>query len=428
MFPAMDRNSKFWKASLLAVVAAVGAWCAPAAARADEIPELEEPILQTGLFRNVWSRVSDAGEYCSETFSEVTGCPELCPTGWCEDLGDPWTLDSYFDDDCCGRWLPFSIGGWVSSGYHSRSDGVFNTVPDNYNFHQAWLYAEKLADGSDGLDWGFRADVLYGIDGENTQAYGNNPGRWDFANGFDHGVYHWALPQAYVELEYDNINVKGGHFFTPLGYEVVQAPGNFFYSHAFTHNFSEPFTHTGMLTTIEASDSLTIYSGWTLGWDTGFDRFHNGFNYIGGLTYAINDNVSATYLTTYGNLGWIGKGYSHSIVVNMQWTDRLESVLSSDLVRTQGDLFGGNTYHTLSFVNYTFYTVNDCLKLGTRSEWWKAQGVSYNTFTFGANIKPHANITIRPEIRYQLNRSEVNNPIGLPVDLGIFGIDSVITF
>ena len=64
-------------------------------------------------------------------------------------------------------------------------------------------------------------------------------------NGFDHGIYAWALPQAYAELADCDVSVKLGHFYTPVGYEVVTSPDNFFYSHAFTMYNSEPFTHTG---------------------------------------------------------------------------------------------------------------------------------------------------------------------------------------
>ena len=66
---------------------------------------------------------------------------------------------------------------------------------------------------------------------------------------FDNGIYGWAMPQAYGEVGYGDWSVKVGHFFTPVGYEVVPATGNFFYSHSLTLFNSEPFTHTGVLGT-----------------------------------------------------------------------------------------------------------------------------------------------------------------------------------
>ena len=105
-----------------------------------------------------------------------------------------------------------------------HGDGLaFNDVPDRFNMHQMWMYAAKEADGSRGLDWGFRADMMYGTDAQKTQAFGQNRG-WD--TDWDHGVYGWALPQAYVELASGDFSVIAGHFYTIVGYEVVPAPDN----------------------------------------------------------------------------------------------------------------------------------------------------------------------------------------------------------
>ena len=70
------------------------------------------------------------------------------------------------------------------------------------------------------------------------------------------GKYGWALPQAYLQFNKGDLDIKVGHFFTPLGYEVIPATGNFFYSHSYTMFNSEPFTHTGVLSTYKASDTM----------------------------------------------------------------------------------------------------------------------------------------------------------------------------
>jgi hypothetical protein len=56
------------------------------------------------------------------------------------------------------------------------------------------------------------------------------------------------MPQAYVETNLPigkGLSVKVGHFYTLLGYEVVTAPDNFFYSHSYSMQYGEPFTHWG---------------------------------------------------------------------------------------------------------------------------------------------------------------------------------------
>ena len=75
------------------------------------------------------------------------------------------------------------------------------------------------------------------------------------------------MPQLYAEVGSQALNVKFGHFYTLIGYEVVPAIGNFFYTHAYTMQYGEPFTHTGVLGTWVPNDQLTIIGGITNGWD-----------------------------------------------------------------------------------------------------------------------------------------------------------------
>lgn len=337
----------------------------------------------------------------------------------------PWKLS----DALLGEEKPFDFGGWTQFGYHTKSDGIFNTHPHHVDLQQFNLYAEKIADGSCGIGFGGRVDVMYGTDAQNTQSFGNVPGRFDFNNAWNHGVYGFAMPQLYGEVAVDNLSVKVGHFYTPLGYQVVPATGNFFYSIPFTFNFSEAFTHTGALATYKATDDVTLYGGWTLGWDTGFDRRNGGSNFLGGASVKLTDSVTATYITTIGNLGWIGEGYAHSIVVDWVINDKWEYVFQSDTMRTDLNpyLGVGNQFDTVGVNQYLFYTINDCLKAGTRAEWFKADGISYNEVAFGVNVTPIKNLRIRPEVRYQWSPN-ANNFLSVPEDQTIFGIDAILTF
>jgi len=346
-------------------------------------------------------------------------------------LGDPWTLSGALHGDCPPA---VTVGGWFQMGYHSAENDLFFDREDKIQLHQAWVFAEKLATCDS--PFGFRADMMYGVDADDTQAFGNNPGEWDYLNGFDHGAYGWAIPQLYGEVALgENVTVKAGHFYTLVGYEVVTAPDNFFYSHAMTMFNSEPFTHTGVLATATLSDNLTGYAGWTLGWDTGFDQLDGagGSSWLGGLSYTINDSASITYISTAGNFGWRGDdAYSHSIVFDTALTDNLNYVAQSDLVRvdsTGEDNVGLN--------QYLLYSVNDCLGFGTRVEWWKgdvltgyaphggvlpaAGSLSYYAATFGANIRPSANVVIRPEVRFDWSPAA-------DYDESYFGVDAIFTF
>jgi hypothetical protein len=313
-----------------------------------------------------------------------------------------------------------TIGGWTQFGYHSRNsyqDG-FNQEEDGLNLHQQWLYAERVADGSCGWGVGFRLDAVYGIDGGNTQSFGNNAGVWDYLNGFDHGAYGWAIPQAYLELAKGDLSIKLGHFYTLIGYEVVTAPDNFFYSHAFTMNNSEPFTHTGAIATYAYSDNVTLYGGWTAGWDTGFDQLGNGSSWLGGLSVGLCEDVTVTYMSTYGDFGWLAPGqnnsYSHSVVFDVALTDRLNYVLQSDMV-------SAGVTDSVGINQYLLYAMSDCWGVGGRVEWWKSDGVSYNAATFGLNYKPHANLVLRPEVKQEWTP-------GMGLDQTIFGMDAILSY
>lgn len=392
------------------------------------VPEVmpENPAAPAGEL----PKAADGGA-CIDAACDALGCDALgCDSCYLFGPSEAWDLgDNLFCED--SGW---DIGGWLQFGYHSDNDGVFNQHPGSFDAQQVYLYAEKKADGSCGVGFGGRVDLLYGTDAPNTQSFGNNPGRFDYLNGWDHGVYGWAMPQAYGEVAYGDLSVKVGHFYTLLGYQVVPATGNFFYSIPYTFNFSEAFTHTGALATYKASDNVTLYGGWTLGWDSGFDQLNQGNSFLGGASVGVTDDVTVTYILTAGNLGWIGEGYTHSIVADYKINDKWEYVFQSDLVGV--DSPAGGHYDTIGVNQYLFYTINDCTKAGARVEWWKADGQSLYEMAYGINYKPMANLLLRPEVRYNWTPNE-NLPGVLPAvgsaandydDNLIFGIDAIVTF
>ncbi|MDN5872619.1 MAG: porin, partial [Nitrococcus sp.] len=340
-----------------------------------------------------------------------------------------FSLASLLGDDA-----PFTIGGWTQLGYTTDSDGVFNTHPDDINLHQQWLYAGRVADGRCGLDFGFWVDLVYGVDAQNTQAFGEPPPQHHWDTEWDNGIHGWAVPQAFVELAYGDWSVKAGHFFTLIGYESVPALNNFFFSHSFTFNFNEPFTHTGVLGAYKATDTLTLYGGWTAGWDTGFDRFDGGSNFLGGVRYALSDKFIATYALTAGDLGFPqGKGYSHSFVLYTEPAENWTYVFQTDLVEVNANPFGPNTNHRSGVVNYLFYTINNAFKAGVRAEWFRSGSHSLYEITAGLNVRPSANLVIRPEVRRQFGDGNEDerffaNQFGIPTGQTIFGLDLVLLY
>jgi len=364
-------------------------------------------------------------------------CPCDC------NLGCPFALQ---DNICSDSAIRF--GGWSQWGYHDEHTRLsfsaaggqgnsFNDRPNELNLHQQWMWAEKVANGRNGLDWGFRFDVVYGTDAQKTQSNGNDNGTWDAGDSFDHGAYGWAMPQAYVEFASGDWSVIAGHFFTLVGYEVVTAPDNFFYSHSLTMFNAEPFTHTGALATYTGMDGVDVYAGWTMGWDTGFDQAFGGSNWLGGFSTQLTENIGFTYISTAGNFGARSggaDGYSHSLVFDVSLTDKLNYILQSDVVDYNENGQGFDPALGVVSINdqvginqYLIYNVNDCLALGSRIEWFKSGGVSANEVTFGLNYKPHANMVLRPEIRYDWLPSSVLED-ATDYNQTTFGIDCILTF
>ncbi len=384
-----------------------------------------------------------SGNAMSDCCEPACGCDSCCSDKCCEDPCD-------CGDGCdCGcpvagftlagllgmedSWL--EIGGWAEGFYENNNIPLsqayndllsFDDVPDHFQAGQEWLWLGHTANGENGLDVGGRIDVLYGTDAQKTQAFGN-PGAGvrgfgTYDASLDHGEYGWAIPQAYGEIAAGNASLKVGHFFTPIGYEVIPVPGNFFRSHSYTMYNSEPFTHTGALGTLTL-DKVTLYGGWSLGWDTGFDQLNQGNTFIGGFAYAINDNVTFTYLSTYGNFGWRDGGddnsYEHSMVLVAKITDKLQYIAQSDMIDTSNP--GVSEFDTIGLNQYLLYWLNDKVGLGGRVEWWKADGVSFYEATSGFNFKVLDNVNIRPEYRQDWAP-------GIGLDEDTFAVDAYMTF
>ncbi len=366
-----------------------------------------------------------------------------------EEGEEPWVITDIFTNSDGSNWVTdngFELGGYSQWGYQNNPDGAFTgNGPflnqrewDKFNLNQQYLYVGKVADGSQGLDWGFRADIFYGVDGNEGQSFGNiNPGHYDYLNGWDHGIYEWALPQLYGELAAGNLSVKLGHFYTIVGYEVIPSTGQFFLSRQLTFWNSEPFTHTGALASYKVNDKLTVNGGWVLGMDTGFYQFNQGNSFLGGFTYQIDDKTNFIYSMIGGNLGWRGDGAINSFILTRDWTDKFSTVHQFDVLGTNlGSNFRNpNSFiagDSTGFINYAFYELTDKLKAGVRGEWYKADGTSYYTVTYGVNYFPTPNLRIRPEMRHMFSPNhDIYTGSGFNDQLfnqAVFGIDAILTF
>jgi hypothetical protein len=333
--------------------------------------------------------------------------------------------------------------------------------------NQLYLINERILK-DEGISLGGRIDLLYGTDFLYTQAAGLDgfaPDDWA-----TNRYYGLAMPQLYGEVGNQTLNVKFGHFYTLIGYEVVPAIGNFFYTHAYTMQYGEPFTHTGVLGTWNPNDQLSIIAGITNGWDNWdvglptnqanpFPGSTSNASFLGAVTFSSSDGSQAlTLANSSGNefarasfvnptSAYVGNRTVTSIVYSNEFTDKLTYVYQSDLgyqayaggdipvyYETQGQQPGSAYWYGVN--QYLFYNFTDYLIGGLRLEWFRdnngtrvqyglrdgspeATGFAGNfwAMTWGLNYLVGNNLVIRPELRYDWFSQDLGNAalgVGLP--------------
>ena len=370
------------------------------------------------------------------------GCDSCCQDGCgCEcDLGEPSKLF-----DCC--WLEehdLTVAGWLDQGYTWNPDSpdnrfngpqTFNDRSNEYQMNQLYLYVEKPTDTEGcGFDLGGRFDLLYGTDHRFTMSRGLEVEQ-DFEDKWNSGqrFYGLAMPQAYAEVAYNDLKVKLGHFYTPVGYEAVTSTSNFFYSHTYTHQYGEPFTHTGALATYALNEQLSLTGGVTRGWDAWED---NNDDLAGLFGFSLTSEDKKASLAWYAHIGAEDDAgeqnrFYNSYVFTYALTDDWKYVFHHDYGIQEDSAGAGQDGEWYAFVHYLQYTVNDCLSWGLRYEWFSdddgtrvAQllpddahtlpiaGVPthWQDITLGLNYKPHANVVIRPEARFDWADPLVDDP------------------
>jgi hypothetical protein len=308
--------------------------------------------------------------------------------------------------------------GWIEAGIGANNWGTpFNgpvTLADRSwqgQLNQLYLIEERVADGSHGIDWGCRVDLLLGtdyvfttarrLDAWSFQRYGiENVASWDFSK--DYGL---AMPQLYLDLAVRDVTLRFGHFYSILGYEQVPAIGNFFYTHSFSMQFS-PFTFTGFLGSWQPREGVTLYAGIHQGWNNFADpapldgawairnRDAPGAGstaaFLGGVDLASGDGrQTLSIMTTSGNevtpLGpspadgsLVGNRSLLSTVYTNRLSERLTWVFQNDNAwQFHADVTPGNAGQPAglaqwySFVNYLFWKFDEHWMGAVRLEYFR---------------------------------------------------------
>ena len=337
------------------------------------------------------------------------------------------------------------LGGWINGGatFNPSQFTGFNgpvTFADRSNraqLNQFNLFFQRavVAEGSE-WDLGARVDFLFGSDAIFTQAYGVpafdvNTGQPLSRSNWDLDLccastryYGFAFPQAYLEAYVplgSGLNVKVGHFYTPIGYESVPAPDNFFYTHAYTMQYGEPFTHTGVLGNYKLTDNWSLLGGVTTGsatggWDGGFDKQLGNWGGIAGVTWTSDDmassaNISGTYseTSTRSNEPWM----LYSIVLKHRFTPKTHFVLQHDHGWAGGVLLNGINRNAewSGIITHMYYDLTPELSVGLRAEWFRDRD-GFRVFSPGRV----AAATNNRGFSYALGRYQLGNSTSMPAD------------
>lgn len=331
--------------------------------------------------------------------------------------------------------LPLGVRweGWLAQGVtlNTRSPSnrsnfpvTFNDRSNDYQLNQLYLIAERAV-RNDAWSVGGRVDLLYGTDHRYTMArglevHGDGSPKW---NSEDYGV---AMPQLYMEAFAPigpGVNFKMGHFYTILGYESVPAPDNFFYSHAYTKQYGEPFTHTGCLAATEVGP-VKLQAGLTRGWNN-WENSNDDYGFLGGMSWTSQDErTSLAFALHTGREEEVlspatNTRTTYSMVFSHDFYGPWSCALQHDLGIDRGVLQDGSDATWYGVNMYLFREITEQWKFGYRFEWFRdndgtrvvnGQSADYYQMAWGLNYSPSDRLRIRPSIRWDWAGSRNSRP------------------
>ncbi len=267
--------------------------------------------------------------------------------------------------------------GWLDQGYTWNPDNpanrfngpmTFNDRANEYQLNQLYLITERRTNTEcRDFDWGGRVDFLYGTDYRFTRSRGLEE-NWEIND--DHRFYGLAMPQLYADLAWRDWVFRFGHFYTMLGYEVVTAPDNFFYSHTYTHQYGEPFTHTGFLAKRKLNDRLSVSAGFQRGWDQ-WEDLNDKLGFLGNVSWtSLDERTGVSLGISTSNEQPVGDNVRtiFSGVFSRKLSEKMKYVAQFDYGFEDNALDFGNGLaedaQWYGLVNYLFYELNDRWSVG----------------------------------------------------------------
>jgi hypothetical protein len=316
------------------------------------------------------------------------------------------------------------VSGWAEGAFTASTDRRdqlpmgFNYLANQFMLQQNWLRVERtIDDRATTPTWGFRSDtILPGTDYRFTLARGIFNGQL----AADHGnpnLYGIDPIQFYGEAYFPRVgrglDVKVGRFFAQYGVESNDTTQNPFVSRAYTFLY-DPFTHTGLLTTLKLSDAWSVQNGLVTGSDVFIDPAANP-TYIGSAKWAPPDGAASALFSVILGGGRFDRRHDFhnpevfDLVLTRKLSDRL-TWTAEGLYGFTTNVPGAGFANWFGVINYLGYQLDRRWTANARLEFFDdAQGQRtgsrglYTGATAGVTYKPAPYLWLRPEVRYDNN-------------------------
>jgi hypothetical protein len=337
--------------------------------------------------------------------------------GWCLD-GSKITISG---------WTEFSFT--ASSATSENLPMGFNYRANEFAIQQNWLRIDRLVDqNATTPTWGFRSDtILPGVDYRFTLPRGifNDqltartvfPDMQGQAATTKPAIYGIDPIQFYLEAYFPNVgrgmDVKFGRVFCQYGVEANDAPSNALMSHAYTFIY-DPFTHTGLMTTIKLTPAWSIQAGVMLGSDVFIDPADR-LTFMGDFKWAPPDGRNSVLFSFILGPGRFEpeRNFNNPNIFDLVYTHQCNARLTYNfeaLVGWQTNVPDIGAAHWVGMINYLTYQFSPRVSGTTRLELFDdEQGQRtgfkglYTAITGGLTLKLARDVIIRPELRYDDN-------------------------
>lgn len=321
------------------------------------------------------------------------------------------------------------IAAWADFDYTFRSTGpgVNNIAPVMNRFGDEFLVRTLGIYISRGLDkdwsWGYNVIFIGGADAFFLQPIG---GGWTqtnprFGSSFTDLNFTFHMPI----LTEGGVDVKAGRQTTVLGPMGALPWQRWFDSSDYAWYDLEEGRYTGVSAVWHVNKRFDWYNGIEFGWGNFFDYYSPAPQYIGQMSYWLDEEAkdTKTWVTCVtGPTGMINTGNTTITEWGIQhnWNEYVYQILDTQLLYSKAPIFQSvpKGYQQRSYDVYTYLGrhLTKELDLNSRFEYfYDADGgfypggfggaggqpkTSYFEMTVGVDYHPCKNVQFRPEIRY----------------------------